>query len=115
MILHESSLEFAVTAPAPSGTWQLLPLSGQARRFLLNHRDTGTVCTLTFPIRYNPKLLRLIAAAPELEDIAEMYRDEMLGSDRQHTMIFEIVSRVLHRLEEPSGRILPEEAFASKS
>ena len=39
---------------------------------------------------------KLIAAAPQLLQIAEMFHDHMVGNEMERTMIFNIVSKVLN-------------------
>lgn len=38
---------------------------------------------------------KLIAAAPQLLQIAEMFHDHMVGNEMERTMVFNIVSKVL--------------------
>ncbi|MEM9687607.1 MAG: hypothetical protein AAF934_11900 [Bacteroidota bacterium] len=78
--------------------WDSVPAK-KPNCFDLKTTATGAVvCTISFPETCDSKLLNLIAAAPELYQIAEMYHDFMLGNEAEKTMVFSIVKTVLSRV-----------------
>lgn len=78
--------------------WHIIP-SNNPNCFELKTKTGNTLCTLAFNKGCNTSLLNLIASAPELQDIAEMYHDHMLGGQMQHSMVFDIVREILSRLK----------------
>ena len=81
--------------------WRVIPDTVKPNLFKLEEIKTGKMLgTFTLPKDGDPTLLNLIAAAPELQDIAEMFRDSMIGNKSQ-TMIFSLVEQVLERAEKP--------------
>ncbi|MEM9687238.1 MAG: hypothetical protein AAF934_10005 [Bacteroidota bacterium] len=83
--------------------WDVIPDTAHPHCFTLKEIRTGKLLgTFILPKGGNPTLLNLISAAPELEDIAEMYHDHMEGGEMQESMVFEIVSEVLGRLNATS-------------
>ncbi len=82
--------------------WHIIPDVTDPNRFNLKTATGTIICTLAFPeddTTTNTTFLNLIASAPELQDIAEMYRDSMTGSTAEKTMVFTIVRDVLGRLQ----------------
>ncbi len=82
--------------------WHIIPDASHPNHFTLETATGNVLCTLAFPKNENTtntEFLNLIASAPELQDIAEMYRDTMIGNRAEKTMIYTIVSRVLSRLQ----------------
>ncbi len=79
--------------------WNIVPSAAQPNSFDLKTKTGHTLCILTFPKAYDKPLLNLIASAPELQDIAEMYRDSMIGNKAEKTMVFAIVTKVLQRVQ----------------
>ncbi len=78
--------------------WNIVPDSNNPNHFKLETATGSVICTLAFPVSCNTSFLNLIASAPELQDIAEMYRDTMMGNEAEKTMIYTIVRDVLNRL-----------------
>ncbi len=81
--------------------WHIIPNASHPNHFTLKTATGNVVCTLAFPENANTTntdFLNLIASAPELRDIAETYRDSMMGSNAEKTMIYTIVCNVLGRL-----------------
>lgn len=76
--------------------WHITPSETTPNSFDLKTKKGNTLCTLAFPKDCNISLLNLIASAPELQDIAEMYHDYMLGK-AEKSMVFNIVKEVLNR------------------
>ena len=79
--------------------WHIVPDAVNPNRFNLETAMGSIICTLAFPESCNTSFLNLIASAPELEDIAEMYQESMTGSRAEKSMIFDIVRNVLSRLQ----------------
>lgn len=79
--------------------WHIIPDVTNPNRLNLKTATGTIICTLAFPERCNTTFLNLIASAPELQDIAEMYRDSMTGSTAEKTMVFTIVREILGRLQ----------------
>ena len=77
------------------------------KNFILKEDKTGKIlATIILPEDSNPEdsdptLLNLIASAPELQDIAEMFQDHMQGGPMEKTMIFSTVIQVLERTKQP--------------
>lgn len=79
--------------------WNVIPDTTRPNCFTLKETKTGKLLgTFVLPKEGNLTVLNLISAAPELEDIAEMYHDHMEGGKMEESMAFEIVSEVLSRL-----------------
>lgn len=92
----------ASTTPYNYREWHIVPDAAAPNCFTLETATGNIVCSLAFPGKNNsttPTLLNLIASAPELQDIAEMYRDSMTGNKAEKTIIFNIVSEVLNRVQ----------------
>ena len=82
--------------------WRIVPDEGRPDYFNLEEAKTGKVLgTFILPEDSDPKLINLIASAPELQDIAEMSRDHMIGNSMEKTMVFSLVMQVLERAEQP--------------
>ncbi len=79
--------------------WHIIPVGGNPNDFSIKTTTSIVVCELSFPKSCNMSFLNLIASAPELHDIVEMYHDHMLGGKMQKTMVFNMVSEVLQRLK----------------
>ncbi len=79
--------------------WRITPAKDNPNCFDLKTTTGNLLCTLAFPKDCNTSLLNLIALAPELQDIAEMYHDHMLGGQMQKSMVFDIVQEILNRLK----------------
>lgn len=80
--------------------WNLIPDAAHSNYFDLKETKTGRVLgRFILPESSDPTLLNLIASAPELQDIAEMYHDAMVGNGAEKTMVFAIVTEVLHRVQ----------------
>ena len=96
MITEEISV--AIPLKTEGREWCILPDSLHPERFRLWNSKGELLCTF-FVHQPKPGLLNCIAAAPELQDIAEMFRDHMLGSAMHHTMLFTLVQNLLNRLK----------------
>ena len=82
--------------------WHIVPDVVKSNCFNLETATGNIVCSLAFPEHdnnANTTLLNLIASASELQDIAEMYHDTMLGNKAEKTMIFSTVSEVLDHVK----------------
>ncbi len=78
--------------------WSFVPDVITPNQFNLEEIKTGKVLgRFILPEGSNSTLLNLIASAPELQDIAEMFRDRMKGNEEK-TMVFSIVMEVLQRI-----------------
>lgn len=83
--------------------WHIVPDTVTPNRFKLETASGNIVCTLAFPENNNAAhspFLNLIASAPELQHIAEMYHDAMVGNPSERSMIFTIVCKVLNRVKQ---------------
>lgn len=78
--------------------WHIVAAKDNPNCFYLETAAGKVLCTLGVPEGGNTGFLNLIASAPELQDIAEMYYDAMLGK-AEGTMVFEIVTEVLRRTQ----------------
>lgn len=82
------------------GNWRIIPDATAPDCFSLKEATTGKVLgSFVLFDRNNTPLLNLIACAPELEDIAEMFHDHMLGGPMQKTILFSLVQDLLNRLK----------------
>lgn len=82
--------------------WSFVPDVITPNQFNLEEIKTGKVLgRFILPEGSNSTLLNLIASAPELQDIAEMFRDHMIGTNAQKTMVFSMVMQILERAEQP--------------
>ena len=82
--------------------WRVIPDTVNPNWFKLEEIKTGKVLgCFVLPEDGDPTLLNRIAAAPELEDIAEMFRDTMIGNKAEKTMVFSLVMEVLQRAAQP--------------
>ena len=76
--------------------WRVIPDPIDPNCFTLEDIKTGEILgTVLLAENSNPGLLNLIASAPELQDIAEMYHDHMIGKEAEKTMVYTIVKQVL--------------------
>jgi hypothetical protein len=95
-LAQSSNIEKNMKTPKkPYSSWKAVPCKEQPNSFILETKDGKEVCTLVFNDPAQSGYARLIAAAPELEDIAEMFHDHMLGSRMKQGMIFDIVKQTL--------------------
>ena len=79
--------------------WNIVPSETDSKSFSLKNTGGELVCTLVFPrVQYKTNL-DLIALAPELLAIVEMYHDHMINSEAQNTMAFYMVHEILCRLQ----------------
>lgn len=79
--------------------WDFIPDVITPNRFNVKENKTGKILgTIILPENCDTTFLNLIGCAPELQDIAEMYRDKMKGSKEEKTMVFSIVMEVLQRI-----------------
>lgn len=79
--------------------WSFIPDSITPNCFSMEENRTGKILgTIILPESGDNTFLNLIGCAPELEDIAEMFRDHMEGSPMERTMVFSLVMDVLHRI-----------------
>lgn len=82
--------------------WQIVPDAIHGHCFNLEEVKTGKLlAALILPEGSNSRLLSLIASAPELQDIAEMYQQSMTGSRAENSMLFSMVTQVLQRTTQP--------------
>ena len=82
--------------------WRVIPDETHPNCFKLQEIKTGKVLgSFVLAEGSDPELLNLIACAPELQDIAEMYRDHMIGKNAQNTMVFSMVIQTLERAAQP--------------
>ena len=82
--------------------WRIIPDTIYPNCFNLEETATAKVLgRFVLPKDSDPGLLSLIAAAPELQDIAEMFRNSMIGNKAQKTMVFSVVTEILQRAEQP--------------
>lgn len=82
--------------------WRINPDENHPNCFVLQEAKTNKVLgTFILPEDSDPKLINLIAATPDLQDIAEAYRDHMIGRSAEKTMMFSLVMQVLERSEQP--------------
>lgn len=82
--------------------WHIIPNANHPNHFTLKTTTGTIICALAFPGNNNTTnatFLNLIASAPELQDIVEMYRDSMTGKEAEKTMVFAIVREILSRLQ----------------
>lgn len=95
-----STLTESKTTKLKHRDWHIIPDTHHANRFNLAETKTGKVLgTLVLPKSGDTTFLNLIACAPELEDIAEMYHDHMLGGPMEKSMVFATVKEILARLD----------------
>ena len=97
---HMRAAEFTPeNTPFNHRDWHSTPSESHPGLFDLKTNTGDLLCLLTFPKGCNTSLLKRIASAPELQDIAEMYHDHMLGGPMQRSMVFTTVCEILNRLE----------------
>ena len=95
-----NTLTEAQTAKLKHRDWHIIPDTRYTNHFSLEETKTGKVLgTLVLPKSSDTALLNLIGCAPELEDIAEMYHDHMLGGPMEKSMVFTTVQEILTRLD----------------
>ena len=100
--MNTKAITTAKTTGYTQCEWHIVPDVVKPNCFNLETTTGNIVCSLAFPEHDNNAnitLLNLVVSAPELQDIAEMYHDTMLGNKAEKTMVFSIVSEVLDRVK----------------
>jgi hypothetical protein len=72
--------------------WHLLPIQRALHSFNLETAKGKVVCTFAFSGGYTTNHLNLTALPPELQGTTEMYRDTVLGTRIQRSMMFDTVT-----------------------
>ena len=79
--------------------WHIVPVKRNSKAFSIKNKEGSVVCKLIFPEEPDSTCLNLIACAPELEDIAEMFHDHMYGGQMQESIVFTIVRKMSDHLK----------------
>lgn len=82
--------------------WQMVPVPGYPDCFVLEETRTGKVLgRFMLAEGSNPAFLNLIASAPELQIIAEMYRIAMKDRRAKNDMLFSMITEIFQRIKQP--------------